>query len=281
VSGFYPSGDFATAFSLTPGTATPAQYAAAMVPLAQAAFTRMGSTFATRATVYEEPLEGMLAWNFSVSQATTIIDAMATAIKAIQSGTQISAAATVSDYNYWTAWQSDTNLNVLSLDVVGSSCNPAANQWYTYLGTMTTDFVKTTSKNIYMDQGQWPFFCPSAGAPTESNAYLGVLDTAWSGNCASNPNSCTGLANEGQDVLAKWASVNGLKSVTAPYCNLMFYFYTSNQSNDHCSTGSASGTAMSSLSATDAANNWLALSNWNFGVTISKVVASGATVSGK
>lgn len=257
--GFFPSGDVASACGLTPASATLQQIEACTLPFEQSVYTRFGGQAANKSIVAEEFTEGLLPWTVlscgtptCVAAARQLIVDSAAAIKAIQPSTKIGVAYTLTDYNYWVDAQTNTSLDFLSLDVVGYGCNPANNGEASYLATLVTDFVHTTTKPVYESQTQQPYWCEIGSSPSEANAYAGLLWIGWSA-------PYTGIQNLWQRTNMAWASANGLKAAAPSYCSVTFFSFTASQTNNYCFSGTASGNAMASLAPTDAAANWVVL----------------------
>jgi hypothetical protein len=266
--GFFPSGGTVTACGLSPapGTFTESQYEHCMIPLIKAAMSRW-TTAITAVQVLEEPVAAMASVQvFSVADVGTFIHNSSAAVKAIVPGALVGAAATgISDpYNldtpYWDDWANGSttpgSLDFLVIDYFSGQCVQSGNYYYNETLWFATNFLSAAvnihGKPVRIGQSDHPIWCPAGGVSEQGNAYLGAGDVIW---------ETSGMQTAWQTTIIKWASAAGIQSF-AMYCTLPLFNYSSNQSNDNCSTGSYSALAMSQLSPTDAAADYKTLGQW-------------------
>jgi hypothetical protein len=267
------------ACGLTPGSISEWQFEHCILPLTKAEFSRWGSQI-SRYQVVVEPVAGMAGIQlFSVPDTALIIQDFSTAIKAISPSTKIGVAATGqswptaappnTDLCYWQDWAATTQLNsacasaatstyqyldYLNIDLFGGACDQSANAYANELAWFQQYFLSPAANArrfpVFIGQTDPPRWCPIASTATEPNAYLGAGDAIW---------QTSGHRNAWQSALAGWASAVGIQSVSV-FCTVPWFNYTTNQSDDNCGTGAWTPQAMSSLAPTDAAEEYLTLS---------------------
>jgi len=267
------------------GAITLAQWEAVLIPWTQVVATRWPSGTFVDQIVLEGPESESQPWTTAMTLANVnqYIKDAATAIKTINPNTLIGASVQgesypVPEYNYVHNWLGQTVSGVTGLtsttyctgtkscldevyvdNFTTQSCNPSGNSYAVHLADLVTNYVKPALSNTYgggvkkvlMSQADHPWWLPSGAnpwgctagnSPGEPSAYLGVLDAIW---------ESSGLMNEWLELDREWASANGLSNWSVPYCNLPFFFYTSDQNNDRCNTTGAASAAMSHLGLTD------------------------------
>jgi hypothetical protein len=76
-----------------------------------------------------------------------------------------------------------------------------------------------------------------------------------------------------------WASAMGIQSA-APYCNVWFFNYTSDQQDDRCNQGAWSALAMSNLSPKPAAAVYKQLGDWVNKLSSPAIASQNGVVNG-
>jgi len=267
-TGWYPGGDEIESCGLVPassgGVFTETQYEECMIPFMQAAMNRYGSAI-TAVQVLEEPTAGMLLIQpFSVADTAKFIQDAATAVTAIVHGTPIGAAATeAQNADYWNDWLNPSGtgqyLDFLVADIFSGNCDVGPDQsgvpyyagvlnWWqaNYLASAKA-YNGGAGKPVRVGQSDPPVWCQVGGNATQYGAILGEGDVIWENS---------GLQTQWLWTFMHWASAMGIQSA-APYCNVWFFNYTSDQQDDRWSA-----LAMSNLSPTPAAAVYKQLEDW-------------------
>ena len=243
----------------------------------QAAMNRYGPAI-TAVQVIEEPTAGMLLIQpFSAADTAKFIEDAATAVTAIVHGTAIGAAATgisggagkvAQDKLYWNDWLNPSGsgryLDFLVADIFSANCDLGPNgsgvpyyaavlEWWqlNYLAPAKA-YNGGAGKPVRVGQSDPPVWCQIGGGASQHQANLGEGDVVWENS---------GVQTEWLWTFMHWASAMGIQSA-APYCDVWFFNYTSNQQNDRCVDGSWSGLAMSNLSPTPTAAVYKRLGAW-------------------